>query len=203
MFDGRVSDMRGVGICGVTGTGKREIAEAYAAETDHVLVPFDSDRLLSNTRIKFTTAGVIQEYKVVLAQLELAYADAPKRFITNITPLDVMTELYSMFAWFNPPSEEASKEIREAWADACRICSKYLSVIMLTQPLNCDTREEHLNALCAGLIHTRLVNETATKFFTVPRTLVDLARRTEALKKFVFDRYEEESPYEVPASLRH
>jgi len=203
MFDRRMSDMRGIGISGVSGTGKRELAIAYAAETDHVLIPFCRAELLSSTRIKFTTAGVIAEYGIVLAQLELAYATAPKRFVTDLTPLDVMTELYSIYAWFNEPSEESSKKIKALWAESCRICSKYLSVIMYIQPLNSQAREEHINALGAGLIHTRLANEVETKMFTIRRNMVDLNKRITALKNFVFDRYEEESPYEVPASLRH
>ena len=203
MFDRGLPDMRGVGISGVTGTGKLELAKAYTIETNYVLVPFANVELLNTPHTKFTTAGVLHEYKVILAQLELAYGIAPKNFVANMTPLDAMTELYSLLTWFNDPNEEESGEIKAMWADACRICSKYLSVIMYLQPLHGSARMEHISALGAGLIHTRLVNESETKMFTVNRNLVELDKRLTALKSFVFDRYEEESPYKLPASLRH
>ena len=203
MFDRGLPDMRGIGISGVSGTGKLELATAYAIGTNHILVPFANVELLNKPHTKFTTAGVLNEYKVILAQLELAYGIAPKNFVSNMTPLDAMTELYSLLTWFNDPNEEESVEIKEMWADACRICSKYLTVIMYLQPFNCSARLEHISALGAGLIHTRLVNESETKMFTVNRNMVELDKRLIALKGFVMDRYEEESPYKLPASLRH
>lgn len=195
--------MKGVGIAGVSGTGKRELARAYAAETGHVLVPIDSGDLLSGTRTKFTTAGVIKGYMGALVQLEFAYLSASSRFVTDTTPIDVMAELYSTFTWFNEPSEEIDGQIDELWAYARNICSKYLIVIMHIKPLKAGARREHLTALGAGLIHTRLVNEAATKLFTVNRNMVDLGKRLAALKSFVFNSYEEESPYKTTSSLRN
>ena len=195
--------MKGVGISGVSGTGKLELAKAFAIETGNVLLPFRSEDLLEGTRGRFTTAGVIEEYKAALDHLESVYRIAPKRFVTNITPVDVMAELYSTFAWFNEPSETASKRVEELWVDACRICSVHLSVIMHIKPLNAGARQTHLGALGAGLIHTRLVNETFTESFTINRNMVDLDARMAALKTFVFQQYEKASPYKTPSSLKH
>ena len=138
-----------------------------------------------------------------LVQLEFAYLSASSRFVTDTTPIDVMAELYSTFTWFNEPSEEIDGQIDELWAYARNICSKYLIVIMHIKPLKAGARREHLTALGAGLIHTRLVNEAATKLFTVNRNMVDLGKRLAALKSFVFNSYEEESPYKTTSSLRN
>lgn len=195
--------MRGVGISGVLGTGKRELADAFSCQTDFELLSFDNEDVLRRTRAKFTTAGVIDEYRNVLSQLESSYIHASNRFVTDMTPIDVMAELYSTFTWVNRPSDEANQQVNEAWDDACRICSKYLSVLMYIQPSGMGARQEHLNALGAGLIHTRLVNSIDTKMFTIRRNLLDLDKRLAALKNFVFEQYVEESPYANTSSLHH
>jgi len=196
--------MRGVGISGVDCTGKSDLAVAYSKETDCSLLTFSIGDFLKMTRLRLTGDGVMKEYDIAMAQLESTYANAESKFVADMTPLDIMSELYSNYAWFNEPSEENEKRTEKLWEEACRICSRYLSVIMHIQPLRAGARNEHLSALGNGLIHTRLVNETTdTKMFTVRRDMVELDKRMIALKGFVFDIYEEESPYENTSSLKH
>ena len=195
--------MKGVGISGVIGNGKQELAIAYAAETDHALLSFCEPHLFRRTRSRFTVKGVVGEYRNILAQLESSYMGASNRFVTDITPLDVMADMYSAFTWHSDTSKEVNNQVGEAWDDACRICSRYLSVLMHIQPLIGSARQEHINALGAGLIHTRLVNSVDTKMFTIRRNMIELDHRMMALKNFVFEQYVEETPYTNTSSLHH
>lgn len=203
MLNRSLSDMNNIGISGVTGVGKFDLAAAYASETDYSLITFDSRKILRRTRAKFTTTGIIEEYLNVLSQLESSYMHASKRFVTDMTPIDVLADMYSTFSWFNEPSEAANKKIDEVWAYSCKIMSQYLSVVMYVQPLSSTARKEHLSAIGAGLIHTRLVSEVDTKMLTVNRKATELGPRMDALKSFVFDQYVQESPCESTSSLHH
>lgn len=194
--------MMGIGISGVTSAGKNLLASSYAQETDHQLVMFNEEALFAKTRMRFKATGVVEEFQNVLALLESSYMDAPDRFITNMTPIDVMAELYSVYSWHTLPTEEVDAMINTAWAECCRICTRYLFVMMHLQSFEGDARQEQLNALTAGLIHTRLVNEIKTSMFTVRRTMVDNESRLTALKHFVHGSVEQ-STFGTPSSLKH
>ena len=195
--------MMGVGISGVFGVSKEILAEQYAKETDHELVTFDSYSLFLPARTKVRLKSMIQEYNNILAQLESAYMQAPDRFVTDVTPLDVVAEMYSLFAWHTIPTEENDKDINEVWDYACRICSKHLMVLMHIQPFECGGRQEQVNALTVGLIHTRMVNEVETTMFTVRRGMTDIESRLVALKHFVHGKYIKETPFGISSSLKH
>ncbi len=195
--------MMGVGLSGSASSGKEILALTYAKETDHKLVAFDRESLFLPTRTKLTIKGVAKEYINVLSHLESAYMEAPSRFITDMTPIDVMAELYSLFAWYSVPSEDDDKMINQAWDYCCGLCTKYLSVIMHVQPCICNGREEQLNALTAGLIHTRLVNQIKSTMFTIRRNMVENDKRLNALKHFVHGNYIENSTYGISSSLKN
>lgn len=195
--------MMGVGISGVPGTGKDLLASSYSNRTEHVLLSFSVEELFHPTRSKIEPKSVIKAYHDILSQLESVYLGAGMRFVTDMTPIDVMAEMYSTFTWYSAPTEEADKDIAAAWEYACYICSKYLGVIMHIQPDKCGARMEQLNALTSGLIHTRLVNEVDSSMFTVRRGLVDLETRLEALMNFVHAKYVTKTPCENTSSLKH
>ena len=119
MLNGCLSDMMGVGLSGVSGVGKSLLASTYAQETDHQLLMFNQEILFSKTRLKFKGKGIIEEYVNILSLLESGYMSAPSRFITNVTPIDIMAELYSTFAWYAMPKENVEEDIDNAWQYCC------------------------------------------------------------------------------------
>ena len=194
--------MMGIGISGVTGTGKSLLASTYAEQTDYQLVMLKTEALFLKPRMRFKNTSVVEEFKNILALLESSYMDAPSRFITNVTPLDIMAELYSVYSWHTLPTEEVDEMIHAAWAECCRISTKYLGIIMHIQPFECGARQEQLNALTVGLIHTRLVIDIETNMFTVRRSMVDNGDRLTALKHFVHNNMQESS-FVTTSSLKH
>lgn len=195
--------MMGVGICGVSGTGKEELAMLYAADTGFDLLACDRDTLMFPSRIKITTKGVIESHMDILSLMESKYMEAGDRFVTDMTPVDIMAEMYSLFSWYSVPTEKEDVMISEVWDYACTICTKYLSVIMHIQPFECGARQEQLNSLTVGLIHTRLVNDITTDLFTVRRSMADNESRLNALKHFVYGKFAVETPYGNFSSLKH
>ena len=193
----------GVGICCVSGTGKEELAMSYAAETGFNLLACDRDTLMLPARIKLTTQNVIKAHMDILSLMESRYMEAGERFITDMTPVDIVAEMYSLFSWYSVPTEEEDVMIREVWDYACTICTKYLAIIMHIQPFKCGARQEQLNALTVGLIHTGFVNDIESCLFTVRRAMTDNESRLNALKHFVYGKFTIETPYGNFSSLKH
>lgn len=203
MFDWCVSDMMGVGICGVDGAGKGKLALAYAEDSGLDLLIWNREILLSQTRTKIKTKAIIMAYKDVLSMLESKYMEASERFITDMTPIDIMAEMYSLFSWYSMPKSEEDKIVNEVWEYSCFLCTRYLSVIMHIQPVHCSARQEQLNSLTVGLIYTRLINEAESDLFTVSSSMIDTDARLEALKHFVYGKCVAKTPYANVSSLKH
>ena len=196
--------MKGIGLSGVAGAGKRELGIVYAEESDFEKTMFSRENMLRGTRTKFTTTRTVKEYGNVLDSLEAIYSMAPTRFITDLTPVDIIAELYATFCWYKTPNKDVEKQVRYLLAEASRICSKYLSVVMHIQPaMGTNAIDEHLNALTAGLIHTRLVNEAASHFITIRRSMIEPKHRLLALRNHMWDLFEVESPYRTPSKAHH
>lgn len=195
---------RGIGIAGTAGAGKTMLATAYSEESGFDLVSFDHELTFRMARTKIRAAKVIEEYGKILKLLELEYRQVDGRFITNLTPIDVMTEMYSSFAWHNVPSERHSLTVNFLWQDALRICRKYLTLLVYVQPpLGC-AKQEHMNLLGAGLVHAMMVEDKkGPQVYSLRRNIVDNIVRTNTLKKFVFYKFVEDLPAESSSSSHH
>lgn len=196
--------MKGIAISGVTGTGKSLLASTFAEQTDHQLVMLNSEVLFEQTRLRFKTISVIEQYKHILSVLESAYMDAPDRFVTNFTPVDVMAEMYSTFAWHSLPTKEVNDMVEQVYAYGCEILSRYFIIVMHLQPLAPDARKEQLNAIAAGLIHMRLIYDCPVLgMFSVRRTLIENKARLSALKHFVHGTYCDNITSGISSNLKH
>lgn len=194
--------MNGIGISGSDGVGKEKLAAIYAEEAGYDLLSFDSERIFEKTRKRFTLNGQLDEYGIILSRLESSYMNAKGRFITDLTPIDVVAMMYSLFAWHQGVTLENEKKVDVAWKYAAKICSQYLNVIMHIQPNSGTARQENLNAISTGLIHTRLVYEVNTSMFTLVRGL-NQSKQLHTLKEFIHTGWSEETPYNILSSSHH
>jgi len=186
-----------IGICGVVGVGKKTLATAYANQTGAFLMSFDSKAIMCAARTSDSLSETIREYDRILSCLDRAYSCSPvKHFVTDLTPVDVLASLYSDIQWYDS-GRGYDDDLAKLSVKVSTITDKYLAVVMQVQPQQGANviRQEQLNSIIAGLVHTRMVNEVKTHMFMIPRKAVKISDRLHVLKSFIHKYWEEKNPY--------
>ena len=196
--------MNGIGISGAKGVGKEQLAEGYSRETGFRFLHFSNREMFTAAYTSCSVHDRVANFRNALAHLESSYRFIDSRFIADMTPVDVMANLYSSLSWMDNIDSECRENIEAAWKDAVIICSTHLTVIMHLQPNEGCPIQEQINATSAGLIHTRLANEvTSTNLFTVRRAMIELPDRIRTLKQFVHGKMEESCNHQFTSEKPH
>jgi len=196
-----------IGLSGPNEESKKELAIKYSEENGAFLLNLSRDDLYLATERESSMAGQIRQFQIVLEVLDLVYSSVPTTmFVTTMTPIDVLANMYNAVQWCAEPSSECEQEMEIAWKSAVKIMNNHLSVLMHLQPSHDPapmSKAEQLNYLTVGMIHSRMVNLSTTKMFLLPRHVVDLNIRLGTLKQLIYGHWEKKSPYQISSTMIH
>lgn len=191
-----------IGLSGANGTGKSTLAQAFAQEQEIPFVATSASevfkRLGLDPAANYPIEVRLMVQEAILTAFEAQYAAATKLsplWIADRTPIDLASYLLADVQRGNlVDTPELAAHVNDYVARCLKAAARHFSIIMLVQPgievpmnregkaPSCTAYMEHLNTIQLGLLCDE---RNSTRRFSLPRNIVSLEARMQALRRSV------------------
>ena len=187
------------GLCGAHRVGKTTLAKTFAEMTG---LPFVQTNVVDtflrmglDPQAEYEFGERLEIQQEIMTDLHARYLLAPKRFVTDRTPMDVFAYTLadvrrgSLTEWME-------QDLEALWKYAMRITLTHLSMVALIQPgiplvdnpLKAQASTgyiEHINSILIGLLMSKMGEYDELAVIMLKREALGLHERTQLLLGFV------------------
>lgn len=187
-----------IGFAGAHRTGKTTLAREFAARSGIPYIETRASgtfaRLGLNPKADYSLRERIIVQMAILDDMSEIWSHAPKMFISDRTPVDMMAYMLADVRRENVDSETDGR-ISE-YCDLClKVTERYFRMLYVLQPGIPIVDEEgkapaiasyieHINAIIVGTAMTRFINSDMSLIYVAPRNVTDLEARIAVAMEF-------------------
>lgn len=185
-----------IGIVGSHRTGKTTLAKLYAERGGIQLVQTDVSGLFKelgfDPKLDYDFATRLFLQRKILERVDTQYCKAAGTFITDRTPLDMLSYTLADVTRQNM-TPEFTNEVMQYSRDCFEVTNRHFGLLMLVSPgikvIEAEGKApaneaymEHIHHIALGLLVSQ---EVKAEHYYIPRHMTDLEDRVEALSNAV------------------